>query len=108
MSDDKELEALRRRRMDEMLSQQQGGSEEESEKRAEEKKAALRQIMTPEARERLTNIRMVNPQLAEQIEMQLISLAQNGRLGQRVTDEMLKKILQQFQSRKRDVSIRRI
>ena len=108
MSDDKELEALRRRRMDEMLNQQQGGSEEESEKRAEEKKAALRQIMTPEARERLTNIRMVNPVLVEKIEMQLISLAQNGRLGQRVTDEMLKKILQQFQSRKRDVNIRRI
>jgi programmed cell death protein 5 len=51
---------------------------------------------------------MVKPQVAEQIELQLIQLASSGRLRARVTDEQLKKLLLQItgQERERKISFR--
>jgi programmed cell death protein 5 len=103
MSDD-ELDAIRQKKLAEL--QQQAAQEQAVEQQAAEaqaqKDAILRQILTPEARSRLTNIRMVKPQLAEQIEMQLIQLAGSGRLKGRVSDEQLKGLLQQLQGRERE------
>ena len=103
MSDD-ELEAIRQRKLAEL--QQQAAQEQVAEQQASEvqaqKEAILRKILTPEARSRLSNIRMVKPQLAEQIEMQLIQLASSGRLKEQVTDEQLKTLLQQLQGRERE------
>ena len=65
-------------------------------------------MLTPEARQRLTNIRMVRPEFAEQLENQLLQLAQAGKLPVPVTDEQLKKILEALTSRRRDIRIRRI
>jgi programmed cell death protein 5 len=101
---DEELDAIRQKKLAEL--QQQAAQEQVADQQAAEaqaqKEAILRQILTPEARSRLTNIRMVKPQLAEQIEMQLIQLAGSGRLKSRVTDEQLKGLLQQLQGRERE------
>ena len=106
VSDD-ELDAIRQRKLAEM--QQQAAEEQIADQQAAEaqaqKEAILRQILTPEARQRLTNIRMVKPQMAEQIEIQLIQLAGSGRLRSRVTDEQLKSLLQQIQGRERERKI---
>ncbi len=103
VSDD-ELDAIRQRKLEEL--QQQAAQEQAAEQQAvdaqAQKEAILRQILTPEARSRLSNIRMVKPQLAEQIEMQLIQLASSGRLKSQVTDEQLKGLLQQVQGRERE------
>ncbi len=103
MSDD-ELEAIRQRKLAEL--KQQAAQEQQAEQQAAEveaqKEAILRQILTPEARQRLTNIKMVRPQVAEQIEAQLIQLAGSGRLRSRVTDEQLKALLKQIQGRERE------
>ncbi len=107
VSDD-ELDAIRQRKLAEM--QQQAAEEQIADQQAAEaqaqKEAILRQILTPEARQRLTNIRMVKPQMAEQIEIQLIQLAGSGRLRSRVTDEQLKSLLQQIQGRERERKIK--
>lgn len=66
--------------------------EEERERRARIE-ALLRQILTPEARERLYNLRLVKPDLARALEEQLILIAQSGRVPIPITDEFLKKIL---------------
>ena len=104
MVSDDELDAIRQRKLAEL--QQQAAQEQVAEQQAAEaqaqKEAILRQILSPEARSRLTNIRMVKPQLAEQIEMQLIQLAGSGRLKSRVSDEQLKGLLQQLQGRERE------
>jgi len=93
--------------MQELLQQQSGVDEEREEKEHEERKELLRRIMTPEARERLSRVKLVKPEFAQQIEEQLIYLAQSGRLRSQVDDAMLKRILAQLQQ-DRDINIRRI
>ena len=106
MSDD-ELEAIRQRKEAQLREQalrEQANEQQAAEVQAQ-KEALLRQILTPEARARLTNVRLVKPQLAEQIELQLIQLASSGRLRSRVTDEQLKGLLQQLQGKERERKI---
>lgn len=50
---------------------------------------------------------MVKPEFAEDLEMQLIQLAQSGRLQGQITDEQLKRTLQQLQGQKKEIKIRR-
>jgi len=106
MSDD-ELEAIRRQKEAQLREQalrEQAQDQQIAEAQAQ-KEALLRQILTPEARARLTNIRMVKPQFAEQIEIQLIQLASSGRLRGQVTDEQLKGLLKQLQGQERERKI---
>jgi len=110
MSDDAELEAIRRKRLLELqrsiaLEQQKIRAQQELELR---KQAILRGILTPEARQRLTNIKMVRPEFAEQIELQLIQIAQQGRIPLPINDVQLKEILARLQSARRDIKIRRL
>ncbi len=109
MSDD-ELEAIRKRKL---LSMQSRVSDEQRQAQAEErieaqKQALLRQILSPEARQRLNNLKMVKPEFAEQIELQLIQMAQIGKLPIPLSDPQLKQILVQLQTRKRETKITRI
>lgn len=104
---DEELDELRRRKMAEL--QQQAMAEQqlsqEDEIRAQ-RAAVLRQILTPEARDRLNNLRMVKPEFAQQLENELIRLAQANRLPEvPVTDNTLKNMLAQLRSRQRDTKI---
>jgi programmed cell death protein 5 len=107
---DEELEAIRRKKL---LARQQRMSDEQKQTQQEQeleaqKQALLRQILSPEARQRLTNLSMIKPEFTEQLELQLIQLAQSGRLQIPVSDAQLKQLLIQLQSRKRETKIRRI
>ncbi|UCB59848.1 MAG: DNA-binding protein [Candidatus Bathyarchaeota archaeon] len=109
MSEDEEYGALRRKKMMELqqrLAQEQQRAQMQQQVEIQ-KQTLLRRILSAEARQRLTNLKMVKPQFAEQIELQLIQLAQSGRLRIPVTDSQLKEILAQLQSRRRDIKIRR-
>lgn len=104
--EDVELQRLKQQRL---LELQRRVAEEEAKVKAEmEKQAALRMILTPEARQRLTNIKMVRPEFAEKLELQLIQLAQTGRINLPITDEQLKEILRRIFEKKRDFTIRRV
>jgi programmed cell death protein 5 len=107
---DEELEQLRRRRLVEL---QRAAAEED--RRAEvqqqvemQKQAILKRILTVEARQRLTNIRMVKPEFADQLELQLIQLAQSGRVKLPISDAQLKDALIRMQSQRKDITIRRM
>jgi len=109
MSDD-ELDLIRRRKLSSMqrrVSDEQRQSQEEAQIDAQ-KQALLRKILAPEAQQRLNNLKMVKQDFAEQIEMQLIQMAQTGKLPIPLSDAQLKQILIQLQSRKREPTIRRI
>jgi programmed cell death protein 5 len=107
---DEELEAIRRRKL---LAMQQKATDEQRQAQAEQqmeaqKQELLRKILSPEARQRLTNLKMVKPEFIEQLELQLIQLAQMGKIPVPMSDAQLKQILIQLQSRKREPKIRRI
>ena len=109
-----ELDEIKRRRLEQMQQQQasaqyQGAQQQAQQQQAEEaKQTILRQILTPDARERLTSLKLARPQLAEQVEMQLIALAQSGRLQTMIDDAKLKTLLQQIQPKKREMTIKHI
>ena len=73
----------------------------------EQKKQILRNILTIDAKQRLANIKLARPSIAEQIENQLIMLAQSGRLNQKITDRQLRELLAQIMPKKRDINIKR-
>ena len=109
MSED-ELGELRRRKLS-ALQRQMAEEQRKAQMQQElelQKQALLRNILTPEARQRLANLKMVKPEFTDQLELQLIQLAQQGKLPIPLTDEQLKQILVQLQDRKRETKIRRM
>jgi len=104
-----EEEELRRRKLMELQARidEQRRQEELRRQYEVQKRLAMQQILTPEARSRLANIRAAKPEFAEQIELQLIQLAQSGRLTSQITDAQLREILKRLQERKRNIRIRR-
>jgi len=107
---DEELDAIRRKKLSALQQrasdeQKQGQAEKQME---EQKQELLKQILSPEARQRLTNLKMVKPEFTDQLELQLIQLAQMGKIPIPLSDAQLKQILIQLQSRKRETKITRI
>jgi programmed cell death protein 5 len=109
---DDELENIRKKKLLELQQQQmlsQDIEEEEAQKKEfeEQKKAVLRKILTTEARERLGRIKVARPEIAENIENQIIMLAQSGRLKSKINDEQLRELLSKLIPKKRDIKIKR-
>ncbi|MCD6467228.1 MAG: DNA-binding protein [Methanomicrobia archaeon] len=93
-----EIEEIRRKKMEELKKAQNTEIQ---------KQLVLRQILTNEARNRLVRIKMARPEFAEQIELQLIQLAQSGKLEKKISDEDLKNILRSLQQKKPKYKIMR-
>ena len=112
MSGDEELQRLKAQRMAELQArQQQGADQQRAAADAEaQKQTLMRRLLTPEARLRLANIKMVRPEFGQQLEQELVQLAQTGRVPLPITDDQLKKLLVQIegQQKKREISIRRV
>ena len=109
MEGDDELDAIRRRKMAEyQQAQDQAVAQAQArEQHLAQRDLILRQILTPEARERLGRIELAYPDLTESIENQLIALAQSGRVQKVIDDETLRQILMRIIPRKREIKIER-
>ena len=112
MENDDELNEIRRRKMEELSRSSNDQQLAEQQRQAQELERAkrqqvLRQILSPEARDRLSNVRLVRPDLAENVENQLIQLANMGRVNRLLTDTDIKDILSKFIETKRETKIER-
>jgi len=74
---------------------------------AAQKEHILKQILTPDARNRLNNIKMVKQDLVTLVENHLIGLVTQGKINSQITDDQLKQILLSLQQPKRDFKITR-
>lgn len=110
MGEEEELAELRRQRMMQLQQQQMAEQEQLQAKRQMQQQiqSVLMQVMEPEARERLNTIRITKPEFAASIEQQIVTLAQSGRLRQKITDEQLKNLLTQLVPHKKEFNIRRV
>jgi programmed cell death protein 5 len=108
-----DIEAIRKKKLRDLQQQQQpmfsqDEFEDAQQKEFEDqKKIILRAILTDDARERLGRIKAARPELAENLENQLIMLAQSGRLKNKINDEQLRELLSKILPKKRDITIRR-
>jgi len=65
------------------------------------KKEILRRILSKEALERLSRVKLANPLLASQLEAYLVQVYQTGQLQDVVDDAKLKQILNVLQPQKK-------
>ena len=84
------------------------GAGRDGDRLAAQKEQVLRQILSPEARMRLNNIKMVKPELSDLVEQYLIGMATQGKIRAQLSDAQLKQILLSIQQPKRDFKINRI
>lgn len=113
---DDEMDELREERLEELQqrAQQEGGAQESAEAQQEarqqaeaQKQAILRQYLTDGARKRLNSVRMSKPDFADQVEQQLIALAQSGRLGDKIDEDQMKELLRELSPDSQSYNIRR-
>jgi programmed cell death protein 5 len=107
--DDERLEELRKQKMEELQDQQgQEEAQQQAQQQADaQKQALLRQHLTDGARKRLNSVRMSKPQFAEQVERQVVALAQSGRIADKIDEDKMKELLRELKPDKKSFNIRR-
>ena len=117
VSADDELAKLRAQRMAQIQSQleEQAAAQAEAEIQQESQQAALaeldaamKQILSPDARSRLASLNLVNPELTTKVKSHLATLSNENRISVPVNDDQLKRILAGLSENRRETRIRRI
>ncbi|KAA9399045.1 DNA-binding protein [Haloarcula sp. CBA1130] len=107
---EEELEELRKKKM-EQLKEQQGGegeAQEAAQQQADaQKQAVLKQNLTDGARKRLNTVKMSKPQVGEQIEQQVVALAQSGRVQGQIDEDQMKELLSELTPDSKSFDIKR-
>eukprot|EP00828_Plagiopyla_frontata_P019176 TRINITY_DN2451_c0_g1_i2.p2 TRINITY_DN2451_c0_g1~~TRINITY_DN2451_c0_g1_i2.p2 ORF type:complete len:113 (-),score=29.90 TRINITY_DN2451_c0_g1_i2:75-413(-) len=79
--------------------------EEKKAQMAEMRESILSQIMTPDARQRLSRIKLAKPEKAQQIESQLIMSAQKGMIQDKISEQQLIGLLEKMSGTKQETKI---
>ncbi len=109
--DDDELQRIREQKM-EQLKEQAGEPDDEAmeqqrQQMEAQKKALLRKTLTDGARKRLNTVKMSKPQVGEQVEQQIIALAQSGRVQGKIDEEKMKALLKELTPESKSFDIKR-
>ncbi|WP_132059074.1 DNA-binding protein [Halorussus amylolyticus] len=107
--DDERLEELRKKKMQELQDQEgQQEAQEQAQQQADaQKQAMLRKHLTDGARKRLNSVRMSKPDFADQVERQVIAIAQSGRVNGKIDEDKMKQILRELKPDSKSFNIRR-
>jgi len=108
---DEELERLREQKREQLKEQMEEGDDDAREAQRQQaeaqKKAILRQHLTDGARKRLNTVKMSKPQVGEQVEQQVVALAQSGRIQDKIDEEKMKALLQEITPDSKSFDIKR-
>ena len=109
---DEELDELRQKKMEQLKERQSEGGDPEAQQRRQEqadaqKKAVLRQHLTDGARKRLNSVKMSKPDFGEQVERQVVALAQSGRIQGKIDEEKMKDLLRELKPDSQSFNIKR-
>jgi len=111
--DDDRLEKLREEKLQELEQRQQGGEAQEEAMQAQreqaeaQKSALLKQYLTDGARKRLNTVKMSRPDFGEQVEQQVLALAQSGRLRGKIDEDKMVELLRELKPDKTSFNIER-
>ncbi|EGG24851.1 hypothetical protein DFA_03096 [Cavenderia fasciculata] len=98
-----ENEDLQRRMQADPEAQQR--AMEQKREQEERRQHIILQILTHDARERLSRIAMVKPDKARQIEDMLVNAAQTGRLSEKVDEQKLISLLEQISEKAKKTTV---
>ncbi len=102
-------EEWRAQRAEELKAKTENTPNKEESRAAAERQldALLSKVLSPEAKTRITNVRMVNAEKYLQAAQVILNMARQGRVQGRISDEDLKHILTQLTPAKKDITIKR-
>ena len=112
-SPDDDIEELRRQKLEELQERAETGEAGEAQQEAAQqqadaqRQALLRQYLSDEARQRLNTVKMSKPEVGEQVEQQVVALAQSGRLGGKIDDDQMRQLLKELQPDQQRFDIKR-
>ncbi len=108
---EEKLQELREEKLEQLKEQQGEGNSEAAEAQRQQaeaqKKAVLRQALTDGARKRLNTVQMSKPEFGEQVEQQIVALAQSGRLQGKIDEDKMKELLQEMKPESKSFDIQR-
>lgn len=109
---EEELDELRQKKMEQLREQQEGSGDQEAQQAAQDraeaqKKAVLRQHLTDDARQRLNTLKMSKPEVGEQVEQQIVAIAQSGRIQGKIDDGKMKELLKEMTPDSKSFDIQR-
>ena len=106
-----ELERIREQKKEQLREQAQAQESEAMEAQRQQaeaqKQAILRQHLTDGARTRLNTVKMSKPPAGEQVEQQVVALAQSGRLQYKIDEDQMKGLLRELTPDSKSFDIRR-
>lgn len=101
-------EELKKKKLEELQEQMIG--QQEAEKKALEMESqvqsALKKFLDENARQRLSNVRLVNKELYYKAFQAIMALAQQGHVQEKLNEEQVREILMKLKNN-REISIRR-
>jgi len=106
-----ETEEIKRRKLEELQkkAQNEQAMAYQQQQQEAQKQSVLRNLLTPEARERLGRVKVARPDYGAQVENLIVQLAQQGQIKQRIDEPTLIGLLKQIQGQvKRDFKIQRL
>jgi len=103
-----ELEEIRKKKLAELQAQQQALDDQQKQLEAEvQLDSILRRLLSPEAMQRLKNVKLINKERYLQAAQVIIYLQQSGKLPPKVDDNTIKRLLEKL-SRKSEIKIKRL
>lgn len=108
-----ELEAIRAKKLRQLQESRQQQAYDQESQRQEQLREAMAQIdslvsrfLTTDAQDRLSNLKLVDPELVQKLKIYLAQLYASGRIKQ-MDDKQLREILVKLKSSKKDITIKR-